>query len=439
MINKKETGMADEFDPTEACALRLDAEDPLRDFRRRFFIPPGKIYMDGNSLGLMSADAEISVKRVLQEWKQRGIDGWLEGEPPWFYFAERLGTQCAPLVGAADDEVAATGTTTVNIHSLVATFYKPEGRRTRILADELNFPTDIYALKGQIKLKGLDPAEELILVKSADGKTLDEETIIGNMTDRVALILLPSVLYRSGQLLDIPYLTRKAHEKGIIIGFDCSHSVGAVPHYFDDWEVDFALWCSYKYLNSGPGSPAFLYVNRRHFPREPLLAGWFGFVKEKQFHMLLDFEHARSASGWQISSPGIINAAPVEGALRITLEAGIEGIRKKSLLLTDYLVYLVDTLLSAPPYSFRIGTPRRPQHRGGHIALERDLYAWEICRALKVNKGVIPDFRAPDVIRVAPVALYNTFQEVRQVVLYLKDIVDSREYEAFRGERPPIT
>lgn len=428
-----------QFEPTEAFALKMDAEDPLREFRQRFFIPAGKIYMDGNSLGLMSRDAGNTVQRVLKEWQHQAIDGWLEAGQPWFTFAENLGARCAPLVGAAPDEVVATGTTTVNIHSLTATFYKPQGRRSRILADPLNFPTDIYALKGQIRLKGLDPKRELVLVPSSDGKTLDEEAIVGHLSDEVAMALLPSVLFRSGQLLDIAYLTAKAHEKGIIIGFDCSHSVGALPHRFDDWDVDFALWCSYKYLNGGPGSPAFLYVNRKHFRREPLLAGWFGYVKEKQFDLLLDFEHAPSAGGWQISSPGIINAAPVEGALTIANEAGIERTRQKSLLLTSYLVFLVDELLSAPPYSFTIGTPRNPERRGGHIALERDQFPWEICRALKVNKGVIPDFRGPNVIRIAPVALYNTFHEVWQVVHFIKEIIDNREYEAFVGEQAPIT
>lgn len=426
------------FDTTEAFALEMDLKDPLRDFRQHFYVPQKIVYMDGNSLGLMSREAESTLLRVMDEWKTKGIDGWLGGESPWFYFAEALGTACAPLVGAEADEVVATGTTTLNIHSMVSTFYKPEGCRTKILADELNFPTDIYALKGQIKLKGLDPEWELILVPSEDGRTLNEDTIVAHMNDHVAVALLPSVLFRSGQLLDMEYLTKKAHEKGIMIGFDCSHSVGAVPHYFDKWDVDFAVWCSYKYLNSGPGSPAFIYLNRKHFSKEPMLPGWFGYIKDKQFDMSLEFEHSLSAGGWQISSPGIINAAPVEGALNITTEAGIERIREKSLLLTNYMIYLVDEWLSAPPYSFSIGTPREDRRRSGHVALERDEHAWEICSALK-SRGVVPDFRGPNVIRIAPIALYNSFVEVRNVVLHLKDIIDSGEYREFSGQRSAIT
>ncbi len=281
--------MQDQFEIDEAFALKLDAEDPLADFRGRFHIPPGTIYLDGNSLGLPPKDAQNSLLRIMDEWKTLAIDGWLQARRPWFYFVEQLGAMAAPLVGASADEVMAAGSTTVNIHSLVSTFYQPVGRRTKILADVINFPSDIYALKGQIKLRGLDPDEHLVLVPSANGKTLDHDQIVEYMTDEIALALLPSVLFRSGQLLDLKYLTKQAHQRDILIGFDCSHSVGTVPHRFDEWGVDFALWCSYKYLNGGPGSTAFLYVNKKHFDRQPLLSGWFGCDKQKQFDMSLDF------------------------------------------------------------------------------------------------------------------------------------------------------
>jgi kynureninase len=338
------------------------------------------------------------------------------------------------LVGAEPDEVVASGTTTINIHSLVSTFYNPSGKREKILADELNFPTDIYALRSQLKLRGYDPDEALILVPSQDHRVLDEDTIVELMTNEIALVFLPSVLYRSGQLLNIPYLTREAHKRRIVIGFDCSHSVGAVVHKFDEWGIDFAVWCSYKYLNGGPGCTGFLYVNKKHFHREPRITGWFGYVKEKQFDMLLDFEHQKAAGGWQISSPGIIGSSTLEGSLEIMLEAGIENIRGKSKKITSYLIYLVDTLLSGEPYNFKIGTPRDPERRSGHVAVEREEEAWRICEALK-SRGVVPDFRPPDIIRFAPVALYNTYHEVWQVVQYLKDIVDTREYENFMEER----
>lgn len=426
-----------EFETNEGFALRLDSMDPLARFRQRFYIPKETIYMDGNSLGLLSKDSESAVFRVLKEWKAQGIRGWLEGERPWFYFAEELGALCAKLVGAESEEVVASGTTTVNIHSLVNTFYRPEGKRRKILADALDFPSDIYALKSIIELRGLDADENLVLTPSADGRFLDEEKIIELMNEEVALAFLPSVLYRSGQLLDIKRLTEEAHRRGIPVGFDCCHSVGVVPHFFDKWNVDFALWCGYKYLNGGPGSTAFLYVNRKHFDREPAVAGWFGYAKDKQFDMSPTFEHSKSAGGWQISSPAILSAAPIEGSLKTVLEAGIDSLREKSLNMTDYLIYLVDELLSKEPYNFSVGTPREAERRGGHVAVEH-AEGIRISEALRA-RGVIPDFRPPNIIRIAPVPLYNTYLEVWQVVQYLKEIVERREYERFSKERKAIS
>lgn len=416
------------FTTDEECTKQLDSNDPLRNFRSRFYIPLNTIYLDGNSLGLFSRDAETTLLRVINEWKTMGIQGWFEGKRPWWYFGEDLGALAAPLVGADPIEVIATGTTTINLHSLVSTFYHPSGKRTKILADVLDFSTDIYALKSQIKLKGLNPAQHLILA-APNGRFLDEKEIVELMTDEIALIMLPSALYRSGQLLDLGYLTKEAHKKEIPIGFDCCHSVGAVPHFFDEWEVDFAFWCSYKYLNSGPGGTAFLYINKKHFHKTPGLTGWFGFEKQKQFDMLLDFEHAKSAGGWQISSSNILCSAPIEGALSVTLEAGIHRIREKSIKLTSFLIYLVDQILVKDPYNFEVGTPRNPDQRTGHVAIEHP-EAFRISEALKDRK-VIVDFRPPNIIRVAPVALYNTFYEVWRVVNYLKKIIDNKEFKRF--------
>jgi len=425
------------FESTESFSRKLDSEDPLAKFRQRFHIPEGTIYLDGNSLGLLSKDSERSLSRVLEEWRSLGIGGWLEAKQPWFYFAEELGAMCARLVGAEPEEVVATGTTTVNIHTLVHTFYHPSGKRKKILADELNFPTDIYALASILKLRGLDPSKNLILAQSQDNRTLDEDKIIELMDDEIALVFLPSVLYRSGQLLNVEYLTEEAHKRGIPIGFDCSHSVGAVPHHFDKWRVDFALWCSYKYLNGGPGSTAFLYVNKEHFNSEPALAGWFGYVKEKQFDMRLSFEHARSAGGWQISSPAILSSAPLEGALKIILEAGIDRIRAKSLKMTSYLIYLVDELLSRPPYSFSVGTPREPRRRGGHVAVEHE-EGMRIGEALRA-RGVVPDFRPPNIIRTAPSPLYNTYHDVWKTAQHLKEIIDEKEFRRYPANRKAVS
>lgn len=404
-------------------AHRLDAADELRPFRRRFFVPEGKIYFDGNSLGLLPVDGEKALRRRVDEWKNLAILGWTASSRPWLSLAERLGGRIAPLVGARAEEVVATGTTTVNLHALVASFFEPAGRRTRILADDLTFPSDIYALASQVRMRGLDPGEHLVFAPSRESRFLDEDAIIDMMDDRVVLAVLPSVLYRSGQLLDMERLTDAAHRRGIVIGFDCSHSVGVVPHRFDAWGVDFAFWCGYKYLNGGPGATAFLYVNARHFGRGPALAGWFGYRKDKQFEMRPDFEPEPGAGGWQISSPPILSTAPLEGALDVILDAGIGAIREKSLKMTGHLMQRADAEL-ARAHGFRVGTPREDRRRGGHVALEHDVHAEAVFGAL-ARRGIIGDLRPPNVIRLAPSPLYNTFEEIDRVVGSIRSIMDS--------------
>lgn len=430
--------MGGNFELGRDFALMMDRDDPLGSYRDRFYIPGNAIYMDGNSLGLASRDSEKSLLRVLEEWKTLGIKGWLDAENPWFFIPEDLGTKMATLVGAKPEEVVMTGSTTSNLHSLVSTFYKPWEGRTRIISDELNFPSDIYALKSQIRNHNLDPEENLILVRSRDGRSIQEEDIMAAMDETVSIALLPGVLYRSGQLLDMKRLTEYAHSKGIIIGFDCAHSAGSVPHELHDDDVDFAFWCSYKHLNGGPGSPAFLYLNEKHFGREPGLAGWFGYIKEKQFDLALDFMHSRTAGGWQMGTPCIFSTAALEGALELFCEVGIHAVREKSLRLTSYVMFLVDEMLSEDPYNYSIGTPREEKYRGGHVAVEHKEEAWRICCALKA-RNIIPDFRPKSVIRIAPVALYNTFTEIWEVVKALKDIIDNREYEAFSKTRDAVS
>lgn len=426
-----------EFSVKKEFARELDGTDELHRFRSQFYIPEDTIYMDGNSLGLLSKEAEASILRVLHEWKQLGIRGWLEAERPWFYFAEQVGAMAASLVGAKDHEVILTGTTTVNIHALVSSFYKPHGKKTKILADELNFPSDLYALKGQMKLRGIDPETSLVLVKAGKDGLLDENEIIKLMNEETALVFLPSVLYRSGQLLDMEFLTREAHKRDILIGFDCSHSAGAVPHFFNQWGVDFALWCSYKYLNGGPGGAAFLYVNQKHFDKEPLLAGWFGNLKEKQFDMLPDFIPANDAGRWQISSPGILGSSPVEGSMKLIKQAGIEKMRSKSLKMTSYMIHLHKEL-GLQNFGIEIATPLEEKRRGGHIAFVHQKEASRINEALK-SKGVIPDLRPPNIIRIAPMALYNTFEEIWMVMHYLKEIMEKKEFEKFDRATKAVT
>ncbi len=419
---------------TEDHARALDAADPLASFRDRFYLAPDTIYLDGNSLGLLSRDAEEEVLRVLDQWKRLGVDGWMRADPPWYWVGEELGRQVAPLVGADPDEVVVTGSTTVNLHAMVATFYRPEGSRRKIVASALDFPSDIYALQSQIALRGGDPDRDLTLVPSADGRTLDEADLIAAMTEEVALVVLPSVIYRSGQLLDMARLTASARERGLLIGFDCAHSAGAVPHRFSEWGVDFAVWCSYKYLNAGPGSVAGLYVNRRHFGAAPGLAGWWGSDKERQFDMRHEFEGAASAGAWQISTPPLLSTAPLAGSLRIVAEAGMGTLRAKSIAQTTYLMDLLEESgLTEAPYGYRIGTPREADRRGGHVAVEHDAGP-RIARALK-RRGVIPDFRPPDVVRLAPIPLYTSYLDIWQTVGHLRAIIDAGEHLEGAGER----
>jgi len=393
--------------------------------------------MDGNSLGILSRSAESAVQRALRQWRDLAIGGWLEADPPWFSLGEQLGARMAGLVGADSDEVVVTGTTTVNLHSLLATFYRPSGSRRRILADELNFPSDLYAMQSHLALRGMDPGRDLILAASRDGRTISEEDLIAAMDETVALVVLPSVLYRSGQLLDIARLTGAAHAQGIAIGFDLCHSAGVIPHQLSADDVDFAFWCTYKYLNSGPGGPAALYVNRRHHGAPVGMAGWWGYRKDEQFDMLTEWRPAGHAGGWQISTTPVLGTAALLGALEVTCAAGIETIRAKSLQLTSYLMYLIDEVLVPSGLGYGIGTPREPERRGGHVAVEHP-EAVRVVKALR-SRGVVPDFRPPDIIRLAPVPLYNTYAEVWQVVEHLRQIAAEREYERFPVGREVVS
>ncbi|MDO5111021.1 MAG: kynureninase [Clostridia bacterium] len=423
--------MTNRFEDSAAFAAALDAKDPLKGLRARFYCKPGVIYMDGNSLGLCSKDAEACVLHALEVWKNDAINIWSAEESKYFLYPSYLGAKVASLIGAEPCEVTLTNSTTVNIHQCLATFYKPTPARYKILVDDLNFPTDSYAVASQLRLHGLEPDTALKVVKSPDGRRIDEDALIAAMTEDVALALLPSALYRSAQLLDMARLTAAAHARGVLIGWDLCHSIGVVPHALDACAPDFAVWCNYKYLNGGPGTVAGLYINRRHFAIAPGLAGWQGNKKETQFQLRDTHEPSPDADGWLTGTPPILSMAALEGALRITEEAGMPAIREKSLQLTAYLMYLIDERLTK--YGFQVGNPREDAARGGHVALEHD-EAWRICRALK-DRGVIPDFREPNVVRLAPAPLYTSFSDVRRLVDILEDIAANRLYAQYDAAR----
>ncbi len=375
-----------------------------------FHLPKGT-YLDGNSLGPLSHGAQAAIERRLRQWQVHGVGAWDD----WFGLAERLAPAIGRLVGAHPDETIATGSITVNLHALLATFHRPDGVRRHLLATELDFPTDLYALRSWADLRDV----ELRLVPSRDGHTLDDADLDAAFTPDVAFAWLPTVLYRSGQLLDVRRWTALAHERGVTIGWDAAHSVGALPHALHDDDVDVATWCSYKYLNAGPGAPGGLFVHRRHHDVEPALRGWWGHEKAGQFAMAPDFTRARGAGAFQLGTPPILSLAGLEGALALFEEVGIDAVRTRSLALTDHLIARVDADLP----EMRVVTPREHTRRGGHVALVHP-EAGQLSKALR-RRAVIPDFRRPDVLRLAPVALYNGETDVDRAVNVLRELLDT--------------
>lgn len=409
------------YETGRAFAEHKDSLDPIAHLRDHFYTKENQIYMDGNSLGLCSKDAEQAVLRALEDWKTYGINIWSGAPTNYFLYHDVIGAKLARLINARPEEVTICANTTLNVHQCIATFYQPTAQRNKILIDELNFPTDRYAITSFVKSRGLDPEKTVKVIHSRDGKTLCEEDILAAMTEDVAVALLPSVLYRSAQLLDLERLTKVAHERGILIGFDLCHSIGNIDHDFRKIDCDFALWCNYKYLSGGPGAIAGLYINARHFSRGPGLSGWWGNRKDTQFELRDTFEHADNAGGWQTGTGAVLSLAAVDGALDIYEGVDMAQVRAKSLDLTAYLMYLIDTELS--PYGFTVGNPREDAVRGGHVALEH-AEAARINEALKAA-GVVPDFRYPNVIRLAPQPLYIRYTDVYDLVQILKTIMDT--------------
>lgn len=419
-----------------ARAAALDRADPLARLRDEFHLPANTIYLDGNSLGLLPRRAEAAALRALAEWRELGINGWTDANPPWVDLAERIATQLAPLIGAAPDSICLTGSTTGNLHQLLATLFDSTAERRVILGDELNFSSDAHAITSHLRLRGLDPATHSREVRSRDRRTLQTEDIVAAFTPDVQLAVLPAVLFTSGQLLDVGALTRAAHARGVKILWDCSHSIGAVPHAFDADEVDGAFWCSYKYLNGGPGAVGGLYLNRRHHALAPGLAGWWGVRLARRFAMSHQHEPAAGAAGLHVGTPHVLSLAPLGGALELFSAAGgLAPLRAKSLALTRFLIELADAELA--PSGFSVVTPRDDHARGGHVALAHP-DAWRLCQALKAA-GVVPDFRPPDVIRLAPVALYNSHRDCVDAVARLKEIVTTRAHERFPIQAPTVT
>jgi kynureninase len=410
------------FSADEQFALKLDTEDPLRAFRDKFHLPVGKdgeplIYFAGNSLGLMPKSAQAIVEEELDNWAKLGVDAHHATGTPWYTYHEALREPTARLIGAKPLEVICMNSLTVNLHLMMATFYRPTKSRFKILMEEPAFPSDTYAIKTQIAHHGLDPRDALILARPCKTEfTLRVEDIIDLIeknADQLAVVMLAGVNFFTGQLFDIEKIAAAARERGIVAGFDLAHAIGNVPLLLHDWDVDFAVWCSYKYLNAGPGAVAGAFVHERHATNTKLsrLAGWFGNDPNTRFrlHLEPEFVPVPSADGWQISNPPIFAMAPLRASLAIFDDAGgMEPLRAKSIRLTNYLEFLLTEIGSK---KFTVITPRNPDERGCQLSILAHEHPKELFSKLQAA-DVKCDFREPNVIRVAPTPLYNTFHEV---------------------------
>jgi kynureninase len=406
------------FRPDESFARDLDEKDPLREYRAAFLIPTGRDgkparYFCGNSLGLQPLEARRFVEQELREWATRAVAGHFQAETPWYTYQEVLRGPVSRLVGALEHEVVLMNTLTVNLHLLMVTFYRPTPRRFKILVEDPIFPSDLYAVNTQIRHHGLDPAQALIQVSPPRGETLvraeDIEAVLEREGDRVALVLLGGVNFLTGQLFDLERITRTAHAVGAVAGFDLAHAAGNVPLRLHDWDVDFAAWCSYKYLNGGPGAMAGAFVHERHASDTslPRFGGWWGNDDRTRFRMEPEFVPVATADGWQLSTPSILSLAPLRASLELFDRAGMEPLRAKSVELTSYLEYL---LTVEGTDRVRISTPREPARRGCQLSLEIE-DARRVQEALEEER-IICDFREPNVVRAAPAPLYNTYHEV---------------------------
>jgi len=438
---------APKFSPGLAGARALDGDDELDSLRREFELPRERgralIYLCGHSLGLMPRGARRAVETELDRWAGLGVDGHFPDAAPkrgrarplrdehggWLDYHVQFTPMLADLVGAGRDEVVAMNTLTVNLHLMLATFFRPTAQRFKILIERDAFSSDRYAVESQLRWHGLDPRSALLEIGFRDGSfELDRErydALLAEQGESIALVLLPGVQYLTGERLDLVAYAAAAQRYGCRVGFDLAHAVGNVPLAIHDSGADFAVWCSYKYLNAGPGAVAGCFVHRRHAAAEnlPRLAGWWGHDRARRFLMEPKFTPLSGAEGWQISNPPILSLAPLKASLALFEEAGLKRLRRKSLTLTRYLAWLLDRELGGRA---RVLTPADPERRGSHIALQfvpppGDPSAFV---ARLRTAGVVADWRKENVLRLAPVPLYNRYRDVYGAVQALKRTLD---------------
>ncbi|MDT8321400.1 MAG: kynureninase [Xanthomonadales bacterium] len=412
-------------------AQRLDREDELQAFRDEFWIPQhddgsDQLYFCGNSLGLQPKAVESAMVEELAVWRERAVGGHFAGTLPWTKHVDAMREPLAELTGAQPAEVVTMNTLTVNLHLMMVSFYHPQGKRRKILIEKQAFPSDRYAVASQIRFHGLDPDDCLVeLAPEAGGRVIGDAQIqdyLRRHGDEVALVLWPGVQYASGQVFDLPAIAGAARDAGAAVGFDLAHSVGNLPLSIHDSGCDFAVWCTYKYLNAGPGAVGGCFVHERHFGRSdlPRFEGWWGNDLQTRFAMGPKFQPAAGASAWELSTPIILAMTPLRLSLDIFRAAGIERLRRKSVMMTGYLADLIEAEVSS---TLEVITPRDPDHRGCQLSL-RARGGREQGRALFEHlqtQGVVGDWREPDVVRVAPVPLYNRFSECYDFVRHVAD------------------
>lgn len=395
-------------------AIEMDNTDPLKKFRDKFYIPENTIYLCGNSLGLQPKSTKDYILQELEDWKIYGVEGHLNAKRPWLPYHEFLTESTARLVGADNDEVVNMNSLTANLHLMMISFYRPEGKRNKILIEKNAFPSDIYAVKSQIEFHGLHVKDCLIEFSADEGEDIIKTDklidYIFKHGNEIALIMMGGVNYYSGQAFEMAEITKAGHKMGCIVAFDLAHATGNLKLELSKWNVDFAVWCNYKYMNAGPGAIGGAYVNRKHLTDEkiPKLKGWWGHNKKIRFLMGPEYEAIPTVESWQLSNPPIFQLASLRASLDIFDEAGIDNLRTKSEKLTGYCEFLIKNHKAE---NISIITPEDPSQRGCQLSLRTFKDGKKIYDRL-TKEGVICDWREPDVIRIAPVPLYNTYTDV---------------------------
>jgi len=414
----------------ENSALEMDTSDSLLKYREKFHIPKiangeNSIYLVGNSLGLQPINTIEYIQQEIKTWEILGVNGHHEGQRPWGSYESTINKKIASLAGSKVDEVVTMNSLTVNLHLLMVSFYRPTQERYKIMMEAKAFPSDQYAVASQLKFHGYQPEEGIVKIEPREGEaTIRTEDILKTIEKEgksIALILIGGINYYSGQLFDMKEITRAGHVQGCVVGFDLAHAIGNVPLKLHDWDVDFAAWCNYKYINAGPGSVASVFVHNRHGGNEdlPRFAGWWGHNKITRFEMPSKFDPIPGAEGWQISNLNILSATPLLPSLDLFEEVGMNALREKSLKLTGYLEHLLDQLDSE---AFTIISPSDPEQRGCQLSIKFTSGGKTIHERL-TGKNVMCDYREPGVIRVAPAPFYNSFDDVYRFVEILKEIV----------------